>query len=72
MSAWNVSVNLVYYPAGRSRRSLASPYRPLFDVADNGNMIRILMRLTISGTTGAAATREATSNDVSEPHKATG
>ena len=41
-AAWNVSVNLVYYPAGRSRRSLASPYRPLFDVADNGNMIRSL------------------------------
>jgi hypothetical protein len=39
-AAWNVSVNLVYYPAGRSRRSLASPYRPLFDVADNGSMIR--------------------------------
>ncbi len=38
--AWNVSVNLVYYPACRSRRSLASPYRPLFDVADNGSMIR--------------------------------
>jgi hypothetical protein len=43
-SAWNLGVNIVYYPAGRSRRSLASPYRPLFDVADNGNMIR-----TISG-----------------------
>jgi len=42
-AAWNVSVNLVYYPAGRSRRSLASPYRPLFDVADNGNMIRSLV-----------------------------
>ena len=38
--AWNVSANLVFYPAGRSRRSLASPYRPLFDVADNGNLIR--------------------------------
>ncbi len=38
--AWNMSVNLVFYPAGRSRRSLASPYRPLFDVADNGSMIR--------------------------------
>lgn len=37
--AWNVSTNLVYYPACRSRRSLASPYRPLFDVADNGSMI---------------------------------
>jgi hypothetical protein len=43
-SAWNVSVNLVYYPAGRSRRSLASPYRPLFEVADNGSMIRALSR----------------------------
>jgi hypothetical protein len=38
--AWNVGVNLVWYPAGRARRSLASPYRPLFDVADNGSMIR--------------------------------
>ena len=37
-SAWNVSCNLVYYPAGRSRRSLASPYRPLFEVADNGSL----------------------------------
>jgi len=41
-SAWNVSVNVVWYPAARSRRSLASPYRPLFDVADNGSMIRSL------------------------------
>ena len=39
-SAWNLGINLVYYPAGRSRRSLASPYRPLFEVADNGSMIR--------------------------------
>jgi len=39
-AAWNVSVNVVWYPAGRSRRSLASPYRPLFEVADNGSMIR--------------------------------
>ncbi len=39
-AAWNVSVNVVWYPAGRSRRSLSSPYRPLFDVADNGSMIR--------------------------------
>jgi hypothetical protein len=44
-SAWNLSVNLVWYPAGRARRSLASPYRPLFDVADNGSMIRALARL---------------------------
>jgi hypothetical protein len=35
-------VNVVYYPAGRSRRSLASPYRPLFEVADNGSLIRTL------------------------------
>jgi hypothetical protein len=39
-SAWNLGINLVYYPAGRSRRSLASPYRPLFEVADNGSLIR--------------------------------
>jgi hypothetical protein len=39
-AAWNVGVNLVWYPAGRSRRGLASPYRPLFEVADNGSMIR--------------------------------
>ncbi len=37
--AWNISANLVWYPACRARRSLASPYRPLFDVADNGSMI---------------------------------
>jgi hypothetical protein len=43
-SAWNVSLNVVYYPARRSRRSLASPYRPLFDVADNGSMIRSINR----------------------------
>ena len=39
-SAWNLAVNVVWYPAGRSRRGLASPYRPLFEVADNGSMIR--------------------------------
>ena len=41
-AAWNVGVNVVFYPGGRSRRSLSSPYRPLFDVADNGTMIRRL------------------------------
>ena len=46
-SAWNLALNLVWYPAGRSRRGLASPYRPLFEVADNGSMIRSLTR---SGT----------------------
>jgi hypothetical protein len=45
-AAWNVGANVVFYPGGRSRRSLASPYRPLFDVADNGTLIRRL-----SGTT---------------------
>jgi len=44
-AAWNVGVNLVYYPAARARRSLASPYRPLFDVADNGSMIRKIRAL---------------------------
>ena len=43
-SAWNVSLNVVYYPARRARRSLSSPYRPLFDVADNGSMIRTISR----------------------------
>jgi hypothetical protein len=45
-AAWNVSVNVVFYPACRSRRGLASPYRPLFEVADNGSMIRSLEGLT--------------------------
>jgi len=45
-AAWNVGVNLVFYPAGRARRSLASPYRPLFDVADNGSMIRKIRGLS--------------------------
>ena len=44
-AAWNVSVNVVWYPAGRSRRGLASPYRPLFEVADNGSMIRSIESL---------------------------
>lgn len=44
--AWNLAINLVYYPAGRSRRSLSSPYRPLFDVADNGTMMQAISRLT--------------------------
>ena len=43
-AAWNVSVNLVFYPACRSRRGLASPYRPLFEVADNGTLIRTLKK----------------------------
>jgi hypothetical protein len=45
-AAWNLSLNLVWYPAGRSRRSLASPYRPLFEVADNGSMIRSIEGMT--------------------------
>jgi len=46
--AWNLGINLVYYPAGRSRRSLSSPYRPLFDVADNGTMMQAIADLTTS------------------------
>jgi len=45
-SAWNVSINLVYYPACRSRRGLSSPYRPLMEVADNGTLIRSVKRAT--------------------------
>ena len=45
-AAWNLGVNVVFYPGGRSRRSLASPYRPLFDVADNGNFIRRIGAVT--------------------------
>jgi hypothetical protein len=45
-AAWNLGINIVWYPAGRSRRGLASPYRPLFEVADNGSMIR-----SITGST---------------------
>ncbi len=41
-AAWNLGLNLVWYPANRSRRGLASPYRPLFEVADNGSMIRAI------------------------------
>jgi len=44
--AWNLGINLVYYPAGRSRRSLSSPYRPLFDVADNGTMMQAIADLS--------------------------
>ena len=44
--AWNLAINLVYYPASRSRRSLSSPYRPLFDVADNGTMMQAISRLS--------------------------
>lgn len=44
--AWNLAINLVYYPASRSRRSLSSPYRPLFDVADNGTMMQAISQLS--------------------------
>jgi len=47
-AAWNISANVVFYPGCRSRRSLASPYRPLFDVADNGTMIRSIEGLTLA------------------------
>jgi hypothetical protein len=47
-AAWNISANVVFYPGCRSRRSLASPYRPLFEVADNGTMIRSIEGLGIT------------------------
>ena len=37
--AWNLSVNIVWSFRCRARRSFGSPYRPLFQVADNGSFI---------------------------------
>jgi hypothetical protein len=37
--AWNVSINLVWHWRGHARSCHSSPYRPLFNVADNGYMI---------------------------------
>jgi hypothetical protein len=37
--AWNISVGLVWHYGCRARASHSSPYRPLFDVADNGSLI---------------------------------
>jgi len=37
--AWNIGINLVWHWKGRARACHSSPYRPLFNVADNGTMI---------------------------------
>jgi hypothetical protein len=37
--AWNISINLVWHWRGHARSCHSSPYRPLFNVADNGYMI---------------------------------
>jgi hypothetical protein len=37
--AWNVGINLVWHWKGQARSCHSSPYRPLFNVADNGYMI---------------------------------
>ncbi len=33
--SWGLSIRVVWYPGRPARRALRSPYRPLFDVADN-------------------------------------
>jgi hypothetical protein len=37
--AWNIGINLVWHWKGQARSCHSSPYRPLFNVADNGYMI---------------------------------
>jgi Family of unknown function (DUF6666) len=37
--AWNIGINLVWHWKGQARECHSSPYRPLFNVADNGTMI---------------------------------
>jgi hypothetical protein len=37
--AWNIGINLVWHWKGQARECHSSPYRPLFNVADNGSMI---------------------------------
>ena len=37
--AWNVAINLVWYPGSLACGSCVRYHRPLFDVADNGSMI---------------------------------
>jgi hypothetical protein len=37
--AWNVAINLVWHWKDQARSCHSSPYRPLFNVADNGTMI---------------------------------
>ena len=37
--AWNIGINLVWHWKGQAHSCHSSPYRPLFNVADNGYMI---------------------------------
>jgi hypothetical protein len=37
--AWNIGINLVWHWRGRARKCHSNPYRPLFNVADNGSLI---------------------------------
>jgi hypothetical protein len=37
--AWNLGINLVWHWKGHSRECHSNPYRPLFNVADNGSFI---------------------------------
>lgn len=37
--AWNIAISLVWHWRGHARSCYSSPYRPLFNVADNGYMI---------------------------------
>jgi len=37
---WNFGIGLVYYPGSSSVSAGRSPYRPLFNVADNGTMMQ--------------------------------
>jgi hypothetical protein len=36
---WNLSISLVFHPFSCSQQSYCSPYRPLFNVADNGSFM---------------------------------
>ncbi len=37
--AWNIAMSLVYHFGCDSGRTYCNPFRPLFDVADNGTLI---------------------------------
>jgi hypothetical protein len=37
--AWNLAINLVWHWKGHARECHSNPYRPLFNVADNGSFI---------------------------------
>jgi hypothetical protein len=37
--SWNLAISLVWHPGCRAREAYCSPYRPLFNVADNGSFM---------------------------------